>query len=121
MQHADEREHTRFAVARDAAGNTGSAALTVTRTDTTPPTIAVTAPLASATVSGTVTVSASATDNVGVTGVQFKLDAANLGAEVTAPPYAVTWNTTTAAGGAHTLAAVARDAAGNLGTSPVVP
>jgi len=68
-------------------------------------------------VSGTVTVSASAIDNVGVAGVQFKLDGTNLGAEVTAPPYAVTWNTTTTAAGAHTLTAAARDAAGNIGTS----
>ena len=89
--------------------------------DTTPPTVAMTAPLAGATVSGNVTVSAGATDNVGVAGVQFKLDAGNLGAEVTTPPYTVTWNTITAASGAHTLSAVARDAAGNLGTSAGVP
>ena len=103
--------------ARDAAGNTGTATLTVTVSDSTPPTTAVTAPLTGTTVTGTVTVSASATDNVGVAGVQFKLDGASLGVEVTTPPYAVTWDTTTAAGGAHTLTAVARDAAGNIGTS----
>jgi hypothetical protein len=97
---------------------TGSGAAVV---DTTPPTIAMTAPLAGATISGNVTVSASATDNVGVVGVQFLLDSANLGAEVTMPPYAVIWDTTTAGSGAHTLSAVARDAAGNLGTSAGVP
>jgi hypothetical protein len=85
--------------------------------DTTPPTIALTAPLASATVSGKVTVSASATDNVGVAGVQFTLDGVSLGVQVATPPYAVTWDTTTAASGVHTLSAVARDAAGNTGTS----
>src|SRR5262245_51193851 len=85
--------------------------------DTTPPTVALTAPLTGTTVSGTVTVSASAIDNVGVAGVQFKLDGTNLGAVVTAPPYAVTWNTTITAAGAHTLTAAARDAAGNIGTS----
>src|SRR5207302_10198927 len=69
---------------------------------------------------GTVTVSASATDNVGVVGVQFKLDGANLGAEATAAPYAVSWDTTTAAAGVHTLTAVARDAAGNATISPAV-
>ena len=47
--------------------------------DTTPPTISMTAPSGGATVSGTVTVSANATDNMGVTGVQFLLDGANLG------------------------------------------
>ena len=85
--------------------------------DTTPPTIAMAAPLAGAIVSGKVTVSASATDNMGVAGVQFKLDGVSLGVQVTTPPYAVTWDTTTAASGAHTLSAVARDAAGNTGTS----
>ena len=53
-----------------------------------------TAPAAGATVSGTVTVSASASDNVGVAGVQFLLDGASLGAEDTTAPYAISWNTT---------------------------
>src|SRR5207253_5771843 len=81
------------------------------------PTVAMTAPAAGATVGGTVRVSASAADNVGVVGVQFKLDGANLGAEVTAAPYAVTWDTKAAPNGTHALTAVARDAAGNVSTS----
>ena len=88
--------------------------------DTIPPTVSITAPTSGATVSGTVAVSATASDNVGVAGVQFKLDAANLGAEDTTFPYSVTWNSITASNGSHTLTAVARDAAGNIGTSPVV-
>ncbi|PYN83751.1 MAG: hypothetical protein DMD96_00955 [Candidatus Rokuibacteriota bacterium] len=106
--------------ARDAAGNTATANLTVTLSDTTSPTVAVTAPAAGTTVTSTVGVSGSATDNVGVAGVQFKVDGGNLGAEVTTPPYAVTWNTTTTADGAHVLTAVARDAAGNMATSAEV-
>ena len=47
------------------------------------PTVSVTAPTRGASVSGTVPVSATASDNVGVVGVQFKLDGANLGAEDT--------------------------------------
>src|SRR5439155_7019993 len=85
-------------------------------TDTIPPTVAITAPTAGTTVAGTITVSASATDNVGVAGVQFKLDGATLGVEDTTAPYAVSWNTTAAADGTHTLTAVARDAAGNIAT-----
>jgi hypothetical protein len=85
--------------------------------DTTPPTVSLTAPASGAAVSGTVTVSASASDNVGVVGVQFKLDGANLGAEDTTAPYSVAWNTTAAAAGSHTLTAVARDAAGRVTTS----
>ena len=103
--------------ARDAAGNTGTANLTVTLSDTTPPTVALTAPTAGSTVTSTVAVSGSASDNVGVAGVQFRLDGVNLGAEVATPPYTVTWNTTTAPDGGHVLTAVARDAAGNRATS----
>ena len=96
---------------------TGSGIGSVTLSDTTPPTIALTAPAASSTVTSTVAVSGIATDNVGVAGVQFRLDGVNLGAEVTTTPYTVTWNTTTAPDGAHVLTAVARDAAGNKTTS----
>ena len=87
--------------------------------DTTPPTVGITAPAGGSTVSGTVTVSANATDNAGVVGVQFKLDGANLGAEDTAAPYSVSWSTA-GLSGTHTLAAVARDAAGNTTTSAPV-
>jgi hypothetical protein len=66
-----------------------------------------------------VTVSASASDNVGVAGVQFKLDGSNLGNEDTSAPYTISWDTT-GLSGSHTLTAVARDAAGNPGTSAPV-
>ncbi len=113
--------HTLTARARDAAGNTTtSAAIGVTVPDTTAPTVAITAPANGATVSGTVAVSASASDNVGVAGVQFLLDGANLGAEDTSSPYSVSWNTATATAGSHTVTARARDAAGNTTTSTTV-
>ena len=88
--------------------------------DTTPPTVSITAPGNGATVQSTVTVTASASDNVGVAGVQFQLDGASFGAEDTAAPYSVSWNTAGAANGSHTLTAVARDAAGNVATSAAV-
>lgn len=105
--------------ALDAAGNTSGQSTSVSATtlavpaDTTPPTISLTSPSAGSTVSGTVTVSATASDNVGVVGVQFKLDGANLGIEDTTSPYSVSWDTTTTTNGSHSLTAVARDAAGN--------
>ncbi len=112
--------YTLTAVARDAAGNrTTSVPVTITvsnigsPTDTTPPTVAITSPASGATVSGTITVTAGASDNVGVTGVQFKLDGVDAGAEDATAPYSVAWDTTSAADGSHTLTAVARDAAGN--------
>ncbi|HUX91224.1 MAG TPA: Ig-like domain-containing protein [Gallionellaceae bacterium] len=116
--------HILTAVARDAAGNlTTSSGVTVTVSnlvvDTIPPTVALTAP-AAGTVSGTVAVSANAADNVGVAGVQFRLDGVNLGTEATASPYSISWSTTTATNGTHTLTAVARDVAGNTATSTAV-
>jgi len=123
---ASNGPHALTAVARDAAGNhTTSAPVTVTVSnapppDTTPPTVSITSPSNGATVSATVTVAANASDNVGVAGVQFRLDGVNLGAEDTTAPYSVSWNTTTATNGPHTLTGVARDAAGNRTTSAAV-
>src|SRR5688572_13367984 len=106
---------------RDAAGNLAisgnSTFTTAIPPDTTPPTVTISSPASGATVSGTVTITASASDNVGVTGVQFLLDGANLGAEDIAAPYSVSWNTSTALNGAHTLSARARDAAGKNTTA----
>src|SRR5262249_57895933 len=72
------------------------------------------------TVSGTVTVSASASDNVGVSSVQFLLDGQSLGAADTSTPYSVSWDTTKVANGSHTLSATATDAAGNSATAPSI-
>ncbi len=85
--------------------------------DTTDPTVSLTAPSDGATVSGTVSVSADASDDVGVAGVQFKLDGSDLGSEDTTDPYGISWDTTTVTDGPHTITAVARDAAGNTATS----
>jgi hypothetical protein len=110
---------TLTAVARDTSGNTKtSAPVTITVNnpvaDTTSPTVAFTAP--GVTVAGTVSVTATASDNVGVAGVRFKLDGNNLGSEDTVAPYSVSWNTTTVSNGPHVLTATARDAAGNTTT-----
>lgn len=90
--------------------------------DTTPPQISITAPASGATVSGTVQLTAVATDNVGVTGVQFQLDnTTKLGGLLTGagPTYSYTWDTTIATGGNHTLTATASDAAGNQASSSI--
>src|SRR5207248_3149974 len=119
---ASNASHTLTAVARDAAGNTTTAtAITVPVFNvTSPPTVSLTAPAGGATVSGTTTISASASDNVGVVGVQFRLDGANVGVEDTTAPYAIAWDTTTASNASHTLTAVSRDAAGNTTTANTV-
>src|SRR5207244_11356971 len=88
--------------------------------DTTPPTVSMIAPAPGATLFDTVSVAASASDNLSVAGVQFTLDGANLGTEVTTPPYAINWNTIPTPNGGHALAAVVRDAAGNTTTATAV-
>ena len=96
--------------------------VTVTTTvggDTTPPTTSITAPTNGATVSGTATVNASASDNVGVTKVEFYLDGALQSTDTTSP-YSWSWTTTTAANGSHSLVSKAYDAAGNVGTSSTI-
>jgi len=84
--------------------------------DTIAPTVALTAPAAGATVSGNVTVSATASDNVGVSRVEFYYGTTLIATDDTAP-YSVTWDTTTVANGSYSLTAKAYDAAGNVGTS----
>ena len=87
--------------------------------DTTMPSAAMSAPASQATVTGPITVSATASDDVGVAGVQFQLDGNALGAERTAAPYSFIWDSATTSNGAHTLSAVARDAAGNRSSASV--
>jgi hypothetical protein len=88
--------------------------------DTTPPTVGVAAPASGASVFGVVSISASASDNVGVAGVQFLLDGAAIGAEDTAAPFSLSWNTGSVVNGPHAITAVARDPAGNTTTSAPV-
>src|SRR5467141_2081305 len=119
---ASNGSHTLTAVARDQLGGqwTSDPVAVTVFNDTTPPTVSITSPAPGATVSGTITVTASASDNVGVVGVQFLLDGVNAGAELTAAPYSVPWNTTGSSNGSHTITAIARDAAGNRTTSAPV-
>ena len=76
--------------------------------DTTPPTVSA----SESGTSGTITLSASASDNVGVTNVEFYVDGVLVGSDATAP-YSMTLNSTTLADGSHALTAKAFDAAGN--------
>ncbi|HWI65075.1 MAG TPA: S8 family serine peptidase [Symbiobacteriaceae bacterium] len=87
--------------------------------DTVAPTTSITAPAAGATLTGTTTISANATDTVGVTNVEFYVDGALKGSDATAP-YSYAWDTTTATNGSHSLTTKAYDAAGNVGTSAAV-
>lgn len=116
--------YTLQAKAYDAAGNVGqssSVTVTVSNTvaDTTVPTVAVSSPVNGATVTGTVSMAATASDNVGVSKVEFYVNNVLKGSD-TASPYAYSWDTTSAANGSYTLTAKAYDAAGNVGQSSSV-
>ena len=88
--------------------------------DTNAPTVTLTAPSNNATASGLVLLSAEASDDIGVAGVQFKVDGLDFGPEITGPPFGTIWNSFLTTNGTHTLTATARDAAGNQATaSPV--
>ncbi|MHA0043607.1 glycosyl hydrolase family 18 protein [Deinococcus sp. PEB2-63] len=102
----------------DAAGNSRvSAATSVTVNiagsgDTTAPTVSVTASPTSVTAAGNVTLTASASDNVGVTKVEFYQGATLLATDTTAP-YSATEPVTSAQNGTRSYTAKAFDAAGN--------
>lgn len=83
------------------------------------PTVKITNPTGGAVLSGMTTSCAGASDDIGVVGVQFALDGANLGSEVKASPYCVTWDTAAVTPGTHTLTATARDTAGHTATDSV--
>jgi chitinase len=87
--------------------------------DSIPPVVKVTAPANNATLKSQVTVTATATDNSGVAGVQFQIDGKPVGNEQTAGPYTVSFNSWMYPNGAHTISAVGRDWSGNKGTGTI--
>lgn len=82
--------------------------------DSIKPTVYLNVPASNSTISGITTVGASASDNVGVVGVQFKIDGINLGSEKEVPPYTALLNTWYHQNGSHQLTAVARDGHDNV-------
>ncbi|HEX8538711.1 MAG TPA: Ig-like domain-containing protein [Cystobacter sp.] len=108
------------AKAFDAAGNATASAnvndiniLNPGGVDAQSPTGSITSPADGSTVSGTVTVTASAQDNVGVARVEFYSDYGTFIGSDTTAPYSMAWNTTTVPNGAHTLNLRIYDAGGN--------
>jgi hypothetical protein len=109
-----------MAKAFDAAGNAGTCYIDVSVSnpvpDTTPPTVTVTSPSSGAMVGGTTSITAGASDNVGVAKVEFYVNGI-LKATDSASPYAYSWDTKAVTDGSHILLAKAYDAAGNVGLS----
>jgi hypothetical protein len=88
--------------------------------DVTAPTASMLDPQPGATVSGVVNVSATAGDDIGVVGVQLKVDGKLIGNELSALPYVASWDSSSVPNGTHILTATVRDAAGNAATSAPV-
>jgi hypothetical protein len=108
---------TRFLVSLDVNPYTSSG--TSNSTDTTAPSVSITSPVNGSTVSGTLTISANASDNVGVSKVEFYRGSTLIRTD-TGAPYTASWDTTTIANAGYDLTAKAYDAAGNVTTSSVV-
>jgi len=119
--------HTVRATAYDEAGNQTQTSTTVTVDNTSAPVVSDISPAAGSTVWGTVPISANATDDVGVTRVEFYADGRHLG-DATTEPYTGSWDTLdvlrtafddpplAAARTAHTVTVKAYDASGNVTT-----
>ena len=109
--------HSTFSKAYDLAGNTTtSAVVAFTVSDTTLPTTAITSPAQSASVGSPVTISASASDNVGVTKVEIYVDSV-LRTTLTSAPYN---HVISLSLGSHSTYSKAFDPAGNTKTSSTV-
>jgi hypothetical protein len=87
--------------------------------DTTPPAASILSPSDGALVSGSLSVTMSASDDVAVSRVELKVDGGLVATDNTSP-YSVTWNTATVANGTYTLTATAVDTSGNATTSEAV-
>lgn len=87
------------------------------------PTVAVTAPVAAATVSGTVPLTATAagsmTYSITVSRVDFFVDATMVGT-ATASPYTFNWDSTKVPDGSHSLTAMVTDSRSDTATSPAI-
>lgn len=95
---------------------TGTGDNCATKIDAVAPKVTLTAPATNTTVSGTVNLTATATDDTGVSKVEFYVNNQLQSTDTTAP-YSYAWNTATSTGGAYTIVAKAYDAAGNSATN----
>jgi subtilisin family serine protease len=102
----------------DAAVNAATAVASAP-TDTTPPSVSISSPADSSTLSGVAVVDVMALDDRGVSRVELYVDDVLIASD-TASPFSFGWDTSTATGGAHGLRAMAFDTAGNASSSPLV-
>lgn len=111
--------HTLTVTAKDAKGNNSSSSIqvsvnNVTAGDITAPTVNITSPTSGASydANSTITITASASDNVGVSSLNISIDGTVV-ATSSNPSFSYSWNTGTAGSGIHNISSTAKDAAGN--------
>lgn len=116
-----ESTHTLSAKAFDTSNNSASSTpVSVSIADVTLPNVAISSPSNNATVSGNVNITASASDNVGISKVEFYVEGQLKGTDMTAP-YSYTWNTASLpANSQQTLTAKAYDTSNNSSLSAAV-
>jgi hypothetical protein len=105
----------------DMSGNaaTANVSVNVQNADTTPPAVQVASPAAGATLSGTATVSGSASDNAGVASVAVSVDGGAYAAAQGTTSWSYALDTSSLANGAHTISVQATDSSGNVATASV--
>ncbi len=85
-----------------------------------PPSVTITNPAEGATVSSTVDITADATDDNGVTQVEFFVDSTSIGTDTNDDDgWSLSWNTTLVGDGGHTVTATATDTIGQTGSDSV--
>ena len=86
----------------------------------TAPTVQLTSPTNGSIVSATVSLNAQVGGSLPIQSVSFFVDFNQIGTPLTAPPYILSWDTTTVPDGQHTITVSATDSQGNVGNSTPV-
>ncbi len=108
--------HNLQAVAADPIGDLGFTSQSFS-VDSAIPEVTLASLLEGVTLTGTTTLTATATESVPIASVQFAIDGNPVGAPVTAPPYSFSWNSATVVNGGHSIVAMATDTQGNQGSA----
>jgi Bacterial Ig domain/Lysyl oxidase len=112
--------HWLAAQTTDSTGHAGTSPVvlvTAANNATIPPSVQLQSPSAGSTVNAVISLSATATAQIGIPSVRFYVDNVAVGSPLTAPPFLLTWDTQTVADGAHVLSAIATDQTGLMGNS----
>ena len=112
--------HWLAAQTTDSTGVVGTSAVvmvTVSNGTSSGPTVQLTSPATGSILSATVTLYATIASSQPISNVTFFVDNVAVGPPLTAPPYMISWNTSTVPDGQHVISVSATDSLGNVGNS----